>query len=262
MPILDIHAHVYPEAIALKAAASIGDFYEIPMRHDGTLKTLLGEEQKAGITHTVICSVAVTWEKAARINDFIAASIAENENLTGFATLHPDHPHVAAEIDRAVSLGLKGLKLHPDFQHFHIDDPHAFPMYEAIEGRLPLLIHTGDTRYEFSRPERMARVLDRFPRMQAICAHLGGWSRWTDAYKVLAGRPNVWVDTSSSLYAISREEARAVILQYGVDRVLFGTDYPMWTPLEELGRLEALGFSPEDMEKMLFTNAVKLLNLA
>ena len=262
MPILDIHAHIYPDAVALKAAAAIGDFYQIPIRHDGTVQTLLQEETAAGITKMVVHSVAVTWEKVERINDFIAGAAQSHENLTGFATLHPDHPHIAAEVDRAISLGLKGLKLHPDFQRFNIDDAKAFPMYEAIEGRIPLLIHTGDRRYETSRPQRMARVLDRFPRLQAVCAHLGGWSQWEEAHQVLAGRPNVWVDTSSSLYALSPEAARRIIFHYGVDRVLFGTDYPMWTPLEELKRLQALGLPPEDMEKILYRNAQNLLGLA
>jgi len=261
MPILDIHTHIYPDIIAQKASDTIGEFYRLPMHHDGTLQTLLKEETAAGITRMVVHSVAVTGEKVARINDFIAGAVLGHENLTGFATMHPDHKHIAAEIDRAIGLKLKGLKLHPDFQHFNIDDEKAFPIYEAIEGRIPLLIHTGDRRYETSQPERMAKVLDRFPKMQTICAHLGGWSQWEDAHRILAGRPNVWVDTSSSLYAISPEAARKVISHYGVDRVLFGTDYPMWTPLEELNRLRALGFGPADMEKILFKNAESLLGL-
>ena len=262
MLILDVHAHIYPDIIAQKASDVIGEFYRLPMHHDGTLQSLLKEEAAAGVTNMVVHSVAVTWEKVARINDFIAGAVSGNGHLTGFATMHPDHPHIAQEIERAVGLGLKGLKLHPDFQHFFIDDEKAFPMYEAIEGRIPLLIHTGDKRYEYSRPERMARVLDRFPRMQTICAHLGGWSQWEDAHRILAGRPNVWVDTSSSLYAMTPEDARDVIFHYGVDRVLFGTDYPMWTPREELSRLQTLGFSPEEMERMLFKNAANLIGLA
>jgi predicted TIM-barrel fold metal-dependent hydrolase len=263
MPILDIHAHIYPDAIAQKAAASIGDFYQMPIRYDGTLDVLLKAEAAAGISRALVHSVAVTWEKAERINDFIAGAVHAHPGiLTGFATLHPDHPHIGREIERAISLGLKGVKLHPDFQHFNIDDERAFPIYEAMEGRLPLLIHTGDNRYETSQPIRMARVLDKFPKLQTLCAHLGGWSEWREAHRILAGRPNLWVDTSSSLYALTPDAAREVILHYGVDRVLFGTDYPMWDPSEELTRLKALGFGPEDMELILYKNAQKLLGEA
>lgn len=261
MPILDFHAHIYPNAIALKAAQTIGEFYEIPMRHDGTVDTLLRQEAAAGVTHMLIHSVAVTWEKVARINDFIAATAKEHDCMTGFATMHPDHPDIAGEIDRAISLGLRGIKLHPDFQHFYIDDEKAYPIYEAIQGRIPLLIHTGDKRYETSQPKRMARVLDAFPNMKTICAHLGGWSQWSDGHQMLAGRPNVWVDTSSSLYALPVEEARVIIAHYGADRVLFGTDYPMWTPKEEMERFLALSFGPLEQEKILYKNGAELLGI-
>ncbi len=261
MPILDFHAHIYPDAIALKAAHAIGEFYEIPMCHDGTVGALLALEAAAGVNHMLVHSVAVTWEKVSRINDFIAATVKAHDCLTGFATMHPDHPDIAGEIDRAISLGLKGVKLHPDFQHFNIDDEKAYPIYDAIQGRIPLLIHTGDKRFETSQPRRMAKVLDRFPNMKTICAHLGGWSQWSDGHQMLAGRPNVWVDTSSSLYAIPVDEARAIIEHYGVARVIFGTDYPMWTPKQELERFWALGFGPQERERILYKNGAELLGL-
>ena len=159
------------------------------------------------------------------------------------------------ELDRILSLGLKGVKLHPDFQHFCLDDPNAVKLFEAMaERNLALLVHTGDKRYPYSQPERMARALDRVPRLRAICAHLGGWSVWSDAWKILAGRGNVWVDTSSSLYALSPEEAVKVIHRYGAGRVFFGTDYPMWKPEEELVRFRALPLTPEEREMILHKN--------
>ncbi len=261
MKILDIHAHIYPDSFATKAALSIGEFYEIPMRHDGTVSTLLALGAEAGISQYLVHSVAVTWQKVDRINDFIAAAVKAHPEFIGFATMHPDHPHIEEEMERIISLGLRGVKLHPDFQHFYIDDEKAMRIYEAMEGRLPLIIHTGDNRRETSDPRRMAKVLDKFPNLKTICAHLGGWSQWSTAHQILAGRPNVWVDTSSSLYAITGEEAREAIYHYGTDRVLFGTDYPMWNPAEELRRLQALNLDPVDLEKILHLNAERLLGL-
>lgn len=110
-------------------------------------------------------------------------------------------------------------------------------MFRAMAERgLPALVHTGDYRYAYSQPERMAHVLDQVPDLKVICAHLGGWSVWKEAWRVLAGRPNVWVDTSSSLYALEPEEAARIIRGYGTDRAFFGTDYPMWDPEEEMAR--------------------------
>ena len=256
MTIIDTHAHIYPDKIALKAAASIGDFYHIPMDLDGTLGTLLERGGAAGISRFLVHSVAVTWERAAAINDFIARSVdAHPDKLIGFGSIHPDHPEMDRELDRMLSLGLRGVKLHPDFQHFCLDDPAAIRLFEAMAERgLPLLVHTGDTRYPYSQPERMARALDRVPQLRAICAHLGGWSVWGDAWKILAGRGNVWVDCCSSLYALEPAEAVKVIHRYGADRVFFGTDYPMWKPDEELARFMALPLTDREREQILHEN--------
>ena len=105
----------------------------------------------------------------------------------------------------------------------------------------------------------MAKVLDEVPNHKAGCADLGGWSVWNEAWLELAGRPGVWVDTSSSLYAISPEEAAEVIRHYGADRVFFGTDYPMWNPGEELQKFLRLPLTPEEQEKILHLNFEKFL---
>ena len=256
MAIIDTHAHIYPDKIALKAAQSIGDFYDIDMDLDGTVSALLKTGEEAGITRHLVHSVAVTWERAAVINDFIAASVAAHpDRFIGFGSIHPDHPEMEKELDRMLELGLRGVKLHPDFQYFRLDDPAAIRLFEAMaERNLPLLVHTGDYRYDYSNPERMARALDRVPRLTAICAHLGGWSVWNDAWKLLAGRGNVYVDTCSSLYAVEPEEAVKIIHRYGVEKVFFGTDYPMWNPKEELQRFMALPLTEEEREMILHRN--------
>jgi predicted TIM-barrel fold metal-dependent hydrolase len=107
----------------------------------------------------------------------------------------------------------------------------------------------------------MARVLDKVPNLRVICAHLGGWSVWTQAWQALAGRPGVWVDTSSSLYAIQPDEAAQVIRRYGADRVFFGTDYPMWTPEGELERFLRLPLTSQEQEKILHLNLEAFLEL-
>lgn len=256
MKIIDTHAHIYPDKIALKAAKSIGDFYKIPMNLDGTVSSLLRAGEEAGVSRYLVHSVAVTWERAHSINDFIAASVAQHpDKFVGFGSMHPDHPEMEKELDRMKALGLKGVKLHPDFQHFMLDDENAIRLFAAMAERdLPLLVHTGDARYPYSQPERMARALDRVPGLTAICAHLGGWSVWNDAWKLLAGRKNVYVDCCSSLYALQPEEAAAIIHRYGADRVFFGTDYPMWTPKEEVARFMALPLTDEEREMILHRN--------
>lgn len=259
---IDAHAHIFPTPIAMKASANIGSFYEIPMHFDGTIETLLQIGDRNQIDQFIVQSVATLPGQVENINTFISSQVAAHpDRLIGFATMHPQYPRIAQEIERAIGLGLRGVKLHPDFQKFMLDDPEAYPIYECIEGRLPLLVHTGDHRYQFSKPERMAKVLDRFPKLQVICAHFGGWSEWDHGAEVLAGRPGVWVDTSSSLYAMSPEHARMLIDRFGVDQVLFGTDYPMWDAADELKLISRIGLSEEEEEKIFHKNAERLLGL-
>lgn len=262
MKITDTHAHIYPDAIAERAAASIGDFYNIPMSMDGTLSGLLTAGQAAGISRFLVHSVAVTPDRVSRVNDFLIRSASEHpQELVGFGTLHPDHPDVPGELKRLKAGGLRGVKLHPDFQKFLLDDEKSIDMFREMAALgLPALIHTGDRRYPYSEPARMARALDRVPTLKVICAHLGGWSVWTEAWHALAGREGVWVDTSSSLYAIDPQEAADVIHRYGVSRVLFGTDYPMWKPDEEIARFMALPLTDSEREMILDKNFDDFIN--
>ncbi len=260
--IIDAHAHIFPEKIAAKATVGIGEFYDIEMDSDGTLDKLLEVSDKAGVTKCIVHSVATVPHQVESINNFISESVAKYpDRLIGFAALHPDYEDIEGEIARVKSLGLRGIKLHPDFQHFQIDDPHAFPIYEAAQREgLPVLFHVGDIRYDYSGPERLRRVVDLFPQMKVIGAHFAGWSQWEESYK-LFGDGRIYVDLSSSLYAITPESAANLIRRFGADKVLFGSDFPMWTADEELERFNKIPLTDEERELILHKNAEKLLGL-
>ena len=262
MQVFDIHAHVFPDAIAVKASDSIGGFYHMSVRHDGTVSRLLELYREAGISRACVHSVAVTPRSVDSINGFIADTVrAHTDKLTGFGAIHPGCEDIPGLIREAKKQGLKGLKIHPDMQQFPLDSPEAMNMFAAVEGELPIIIHTGDPRFGYSNPRRMKQVLDAFPKLVCVCAHLGGWSEWDEALETLTGYENVYVDTSSSLYAMSPEEGRRIIRCYSRERVLFGTDYPMWTPAEELERFHRLRLTDEEEEWILSRNAETLLNI-
>ncbi len=258
--IIDFHTHVFPDGIAQKASTNIGKFYDIPTQFDGKLSTLLEIGAAAGVSRYVIHSVATTPGQTAAINDFIAGICREHPSVSGFATIHPDQEDMAGEIERSFAMGLGGVKIHSDMQRVALDDPRLFRLYEIIEGRAPLLAHTGDRRFDYSNPGRLLRVLDAFPRLTVIGAHFGGWSVWPEAVEALKGR-NILVDCSSSFYALTPERSLALIRAYGAERVLFGSDYPMWDPGAELDALRKLGLSPSEMELILHENAERLLGL-
>jgi predicted TIM-barrel fold metal-dependent hydrolase len=166
-----------------------------------------------------------------------------------------------ADVNELIALGLKGVKIHPDIQKVKLDDYRLLKMYELCEGRLPILIHTGDNRYDYSNPNRMLPILDSYPNLTVIGAHFGGWSIWEDAWRDYAGRENFYVDCSSSLYAIKPETAVELIHAYGADRVLFGTDYPLWTPESEIERFMKLDLTESEREDILCNNAARLFGI-
>lgn len=261
--IIDAHCHIYPDKIAKKAAGATCDFYNgLGSTLDGTVSTLLKESEIAGIDHCIIQSVATTPKQVSSINKFIAATVLENEGkFTGFGTLHPDSENIKADVEEIVTLGLKGVKLHPDIQKFKIDDYRMLKIYELCEGRLPILIHAGDYRYDFSNPNRIIPVLDIYKNLTVIGAHFGGWSIWEEATEKLRKYENLYVDCSSSLYAMTPKKAKELIMAYGTNRVLFGTDYPMWRPEDEIERFMKIDLTEKEREDIFYNNTAKLLNL-
>ena len=261
--IIDAHCHIYPDKIAEKAAEATCNFYNgLGSTLDGTVGTLLKEAELAKIEHCIVQSVATTPKQVSSINNFIADVVSKSEGrFTGLGTLHPDSEDVQADVEEIINLGLKGVKLHPDIQKFKIDDYRMLKIYEHCEGRLPLLIHTGDHRYDFSNPNRMMPILDIYKDLTVIGAHFGGWSVWEEATKQLSRYENFYVDCSSSLYAITPEKAKELILAYGVEKVLFGTDYPMWKPEEEVERFMKIDLTEQEREDILYNNAAKLFGI-
>lgn len=154
--IFDAHAHIYPEKIAVKAAHAIGDFYDIPMKYDGTVEHLLALGDEFGVQKFLVHSVATVEHQVTRINDFIIAECrAHPERFIGFATLHPDFENPFDELNRVKAEGLRGVKLHPDFQKFEISDPVMDEAYEAMaQLNLPVLFHTGAITFRRRRTFR------------------------------------------------------------------------------------------------------------
>ena len=261
--IYDSHVHIYPDKIAQKATQSIGRFYDIEMGESGTVRQLVADGTAAGIARFVVHSVATSPHQVASINNFIAQSAAQYPCFIPFFTLHPDQTpdELAAEVDLRLQQGFKGVKLHPDFQLFALDEPRAHNIYRAVGGRVPILIHTGDKRHNFSNPPQMLSVARAYPHAVFIGAHFGAWSLWDTAADWYKGVPNMRFDTSSSLYALTPDKAAQLIRSLGVDNFFFGTDYPMWRPHEELQRFFALPLTESERRKILALNLQSLLGV-
>lgn len=258
--VIDAHCHIYPEKIVDKAVPATDRFYDTTSACRGTVSDLISVGSNAGVDMFIVQSVATTPKQVKSINEFIAFEVSQNKDkLVGLGTLHPDSENLAEDVDHLIDLGLKGVKLHPDIQAFKIDDYRCLKIYELCEEKgLPILMHTGDNRYDYSNPNRLIPVLEIYKSLTVIGAHMGGWSIWDEASKQLYDKPNLYVDCSSSFYYLSLEKAKEIINRYGADKVLFGTDYPMWSPKSELDTFFKLELDDADNKKILSENARNL----
>lgn len=263
MEIINAHAHIYPEKIAQKATDTIGVFYDIKMEMPaGTAERLIEDGKKAGITGYVVHSVATTAHQVRSINEFLKKEVQAHPEFIGFIALHQDlsEEEVRHEVDWAIENGFKGIKLHPDFQKFNIDDESVEKFYRAAAGKLPILFHIGDDRYDFSKPERLVKMAKKYPETTFIAAHFGGYRCWEDA-KLYKGLDNVYFDTCSSLPFISPEKAKEIIDMLGADRFFFATDFPMWDSVMELERFNKIPLTDTEREMIYSANIKKLLKI-
>lgn len=261
MKIIDIHTHVYPDDIAQKATDSVKNFYEIGGADmDGTVSTLLSQGKKAGIDQFLILPVAIRPDRAAGINDFILRQTQLHQEFIGFGTVHAAMEDIVPETERIMNMGLRGIKMHPDSQRFAIDDLRLFPMYETIRGKVPVMLHMGDHRYDYSHPIKLRRILDLFPGLQVIAAHFGGYSMYDEACDLLKDTDCVF-DVSSALMFLPEGKAEQYISIYGAERMAFGSDYPLWDPVTELDRFMQLKLRDDQFEQILHKTAERILHL-
>jgi len=263
--VIDAHCHIYPEKIVDRAVAGTDAFYGTRAACRGVASELVAFSKTLGIDHFVIQSVATTPKQVASINSFIASAVAENSALfTGLGAAHPDCEDQVAVIEQIKALGLHGIKIHPDIQGFAIDDERMLPVYALCQdAQLPILMHTGDHRYNFSNPDRLLPILKAFPRLTVIGAHFGGWSVWDDAATALSDYPNLFVDCSSTFPFANNDLllGERLIAKYGYERVLFGSDFPMWSPKRELETFFSLNLSDDARRAILSENAKKVYQI-
>lgn len=261
--LIDFHTHCFPDAIAPKAVAKLahvsGGF--IPYT-DGTVEGIKRQMEQTGVDRSVVLNIATNAHQQTSVNNF-AASINSPE-VIAFGSVFPDSPDVLFELERIKDLGLKGVKLHPDYQGFTVDDPKMKPIYKKISQLgLITVFHAGfDYGYPppyGAMPKNMARAYSWFDS-PVVAAHWGGINCNQDVLDYLCGS-DIYFDTAFGFGMMPRYYSEKILEKHGTDRILFGTDTPWHTPEMELHHLNALGVTGDDLEKIQYKNAEKLLSL-
>ena len=258
---IDIHTHAFHPKIADKVLHQLQDHYAIPPVGTGTIDDLLPRLKQAGLDRAVVHSAATKPDQVIPANNWAISMQKDHPELISFGTMHPGYEDWEKELDRIEKAGIRGLKIHPDFQGFCMTDERLGPIYETIGTRFVLMLHVGDRKPPEdnpSSPQKVAQLISNFPELKVIAAHFGGFQHWEYVVEHLGGK-NVYIDTSSSLSMISDKHLQAIFQAHPHERILFGSDYPLFDPGEELQLLQKrLDLSEHDLEELL-CNAEPLL---
>ncbi len=262
--IIDVHTHAFPDFLAEKAIAALeATSYGEKSHLNGTLSDLLRSMDKAGIETSVICSIATAPKQVPSIVKW-SKEIA-SDRIIPFPSIHPDYADFRDEIARIRDLGMKGIKMHPQYQGFQLDEDRVMPIYEALAANeLILTTHAGfDISFPTdpsASPDKTARVLERFPELKIIACHFGGWRQWDEVRHYLAGQ-NIYFETSYTIGDLPEDKVVELINLHGEDKILFGTDSPWKEQANCVEEIESLPISAEAKEKIFHKNAEKLLGL-
>lgn len=261
--LIDFHTHCFPQKIAEKAIEKLS-FASGGLKNstNGTLSDLKRSMKENNVDISVVLNIATNANQQKNVNDF-AAEI-NKDNIISFGSVFPDSDDVLFELERIKSLGLKGVKLHPDYQGFSVDDKKMKPIYKKISSLgLITIFHAGHD-YGFpppygATPEKLEKALLWFDS-PVVAAHWGGVGCFEEVLERLCGK-NIYFDTSFGYSQMPKYYAQKILDKHTPDKMLFGTDTPWHTPEMELRLLNSLEISQTDMEKITHKNAEKLLKL-
>ena len=259
MRVIDMHTHIFPDKIAAKATIATAEYFTLPEppNHYGSVKELEDVLAEAGVEYAMVFSAATTAHQVEHINRYICGEALKQPKFIPCGTLHAEYENYKEELAWMREHGIHGVKIHPEFQHFVLNDERLFPMFEEMERTdMFLIAHMGDPRVMVSGPHRMQPIAETFPKLRCIASHLGNWGDW-DPAKILpmAKLPNMYTDISSSFsYVADKKPLYEMLRAYDPTHVFYGSDYPIWCPKKELEKALALDLEEDFLEDILFNN--------
>lgn len=274
---IDFHTHNFPDNLARRAIDGMLKLLRncIVPAGDGTLSRQIADMKRDGIDRAVMCPVATKPEQA----DVIVRRACEiREGVYGedaarmiipFASLHPSDPYLLRHIDQILKAGLPGVKMHPYYQRFALQDPLVAPFLASIrDAGLIVVCHCGvDLGYPDHPidcgPAQIAQLLSNVPGLAPhfVAAHLGGFSGAPAHAVDRLLDSGCFFDTAVLEVDQPKDEPRRLMAEWPADRLLFGTDY-YWTSQRQVADwVKELRPDPMDREKIFHRNAERLLGL-
>ncbi len=260
--IIDFHTHAFPDAVAAKAIPALAKEGNVTAHTTGTVDALLASMDRAGIDTSVICSIAT---RPAQFETILAWSHGiRSPRLVPLPSIHPADTEITAKIFRLKGEGFAGIKMHPYYQDFFLDEERLTPLYEALsETGLLLVVHCGYDiafpRIRRADPAQILTVRKRFPNLRLITTHFGGWDIWEEVEGMLLGQ-EIFMEISFALSYLTPEQAVRMLNKHPADYLLFGSDSPWDNQAEAIHRLRQLSLPEALLSRILGGNGERLLS--
>lgn len=261
---IDVHCHAFPDFLAPKAITQLSE-HSGPYKPftDGTISGLLKEMDKYEIEKAFIANIATKPEQSKAITQWSKEIMSKR--IVPLGSIHPASNDWKNEISLIKEVGLPGIKLHPMYQEFSIDESRMLPIYECIAAnKLFILFHAG---YDIAFPqdrrassEKILHIKRMFPELTIIAAHIGGWQMWEESLEYIIGQ-DIYIETSF-LKEMGEKMFYTIIRKHDTEKILFGSDSP-WTDIKtELNLIETLNLPFEIKTQILYENAYNLLKIS
>ena len=279
---IDFHVHAFVDEIAERAVSKLKNTMlnsnypnpKMPVTN-GTINELIAKLDEWGVDAGVLLPIATkpsqqtsinNWAAQIQLDSFNYDKASHKAKLYCYGTVHPNAEDIFEELERIKSLGLKGIKFHPDYQEFFADEDRMFPIYKkCAELNLPVIFHAGldclSMELIHCTPKMGANICSNVPELTFIMAHLGGNSCWDDVEEYLVGR-NVYLDTAFIAGALPDEQILRIIKNHGADKILLASDCPWDSTADEIDLINRLDLSDEEKDMIFYKNALKLLTFA
>lgn len=261
--VIDFHVHGFKDELAPRAIATLSEASGLQPSTDGTVSGIEASMKKANIDKSVVLSIATKPQQTQKITQW--SSMIQSDSIIAFGSIHPDSDNWKNELSEICASGIKGIKFHPEYQKFFIDDPKIYPVYyRAAELGLIMIFHAGaDVGFQppyHCMPDRMKHMVRDFKGAKIVAAHMGGYDRWNEVEEYLVGE-ELYFDTSFSMPRLKEDQFMRMVKNHGYKRLLFGTDSPWGDQTEDLALIKNVKLPPEEMRAILGGNAAKLLGL-
>lgn len=260
--IIDFHIHIFPDILAERAISSLCARAKAEPYTDGRLDTTLKVLDEWNTDYGVSLNISVLPKSLSKVNDYAIAT--NGGRIISFGSAHPDSNINDSELERLKAAGVKGIKMHPEYQEFEVNDTKAINIYRKCgELGLIVLLHSGtDIAYPDTlraAPKAILDAVENSPETKFVCAHMGGHDCWEDVYTYLAGHNRIWLDTSYTARELDKGLFMKIVDKHSHKRILYATDMPWESGLVTQQYLYNMGYTNEQLSDIMYNNAYELL---